>query len=116
MTVLPPTSAAVGTLGAADEAVTVRYGVNPTDTPRPNGGLAVQLTGTFDATVTLEHTVDGDNWVALLGINTTTGGDTSTATAPAILRAEVVGSLAVRARCSTYVSGSVVVTLRTVDG
>jgi hypothetical protein len=117
MSINPPSpTAKQATLGAEGEAVTIQYGTAFGAVARPNGGVAVQVTGTFSATVLLEHTLDGTNWVTLLGVNTTTGAEASSLTAPGILRAEVVGALAVRARVSAYTSGSAVVTMRAVDG
>jgi hypothetical protein len=104
------------TLGALNDAVVLEYAPRWEDVRRINGGIAVQVTGTFSATVLLEHTVDGTNWVTLAGLNTSTGAVASSVTAPGILRAEVVGSIAVRARVSAYTSGEAVVTLRGVDG
>ena len=117
MSINPPTpTARQATLGALNDAASIAYGTTFAAVARPNGGVAVQVTGTFSATILLEHTLDGTNWVTLSGFNTSTGSAATSLTAPGILRAEVVGSLAVRARVSAYTSGSAVVTIRGVDG
>lgn len=74
------------------------------------GGLnsaAIQLSGTFSATVTFEATVDGINWVAILATNMTSGSAATTATAAGIYQiANIGGLLKIRARISAYTSGA----------
>jgi len=70
-----------------------------------------QITGTFSGTVTFEGTVDGTNWVATAVIPVgSTRTLTTTATAAGIWVQSTVGLTAVRARCSAYTSGTIVVT------
>lgn len=75
------------------------------------GGLnvaAIQLSGTFSATVTFEGTVDGTNWVAILATNMTSGTAATTATAAGIYQiANIGGLIKIRARISAYTSGAV---------
>lgn len=71
---------------------------------------AIQLSGTFTATVTFEGTVDGSNWIAMLFENITTGASATTASATGIYRATVLGLLQVRARVSAYTNGNVTAT------
>lgn len=74
------------------------------------GGLetvAIQLSGTFTATVTFEATVDGTNWIALRVTPIATGTVATTATAAGIFQADVKGLKAVRARVSAYTNGNV---------
>ncbi len=72
--------------------------------------VAFQVSGTFEATVTFEATIDGTNWaaleVALLGASSTVA---TTATAAGLWAADCKGLTQVRARISTYVSGAVTV-------
>lgn len=73
---------------------------------------ALQLSGTFSATVTFEATVDGSNWiaVALANANSTTRARATTATAAGIFLLEEAGGLTLlRARVSAYTSGDVTV-------
>lgn len=73
---------------------------------------ALQLSGTFSATVTFEATVDGSNWiaVALANANSTTRARATTATAAGIfLLEEAAGLTLLRARVSAYTSGNVTV-------
>lgn len=70
--------------------------------------VAFQVSGTFEATVTFEGTVDGANWVAMevaaIGDSTSKA---TTATAAGVFFAECKGLSAVRARVSAFVSGAV---------
>ncbi len=72
--------------------------------------VALQVTGTFVGTVTFECTIDGANWVPLemksIGASVTVA---TSATAPGIWVATVLGLSQVRARVSAYTSGSVTV-------
>ena len=79
--------------------------------PSP-GFVAVQVTGTFSATITFEASVDGTNYVAFNMTPSNSGTDASTATAPGAFTKSTGAYSAFRARCSTYSSGSPVVTLR----
>jgi hypothetical protein len=74
------------------------------------GTLTFQLSGTFSATVTFEATdMNGasPSWVAIPAVNVTSGASATTATAAGIYRILASGYQRVRARCSTYGSGSV---------
>lgn len=97
--------AASMTVAAAENAATV-LGIPSVS------HVAVQIVGAMSATVTFETTVDGSNWVAtnLLPAASTTG--VSTATAAGLWTASLGAVAGFRARCSAYVSGSPVVTVR----
>jgi len=74
------------------------------------GGLAlvaVQVTGTFSATITFEGTIDGTNWVSLLARDVASGAAATTATAAGIYQVPCSGLSQIRARISAYTSGSV---------
>jgi hypothetical protein len=80
------------------------------------GTLALQVSGTFEGTVTFEATLDGVNWVSLQMRSVTDGSIVTTATAPGIFVAAVAGLTAVRARISAYTSGSITVRGFAVEG
>lgn len=79
--------------------------------------VAFQLTGTFTGTITFESTVDGENWVAT-GAFPISGSATAatTATTTGIWRIRLAGLVAVRASCTAFSSGPIVVTAETTDG
>lgn len=89
-----------GSFGAQDDAVTMRLG-------HGDAAVAFQLSGTFSATVTFEGTLDGSNWEALEAEDAGSGTQATTATAAGIYLVPTAGLEQVRARCSTYVSGTV---------
>lgn len=81
--------------------------------------VAVQLAGTFTATVTFEVTVDGTNWVAVELLPTTDLANTAlTATASAAgvwITNFPLGVSGVRARCSAFTGNtSGVITIRAI--
>lgn len=67
------------------------------------------LTGTFDATVTFEATIDGTNWFSIQTTNLATGNSATTTTSTGLFQASISGVVDVRARVSTYASGNVTV-------
>lgn len=71
--------------------------------------LGVQVTGITTATLTWEGTVDGTNWVSLRGVQAGTGLPATTATANGVYRLDVAGLHDVRARISSYSSGTITV-------
>ena len=76
-----------------------------------NGGVGVQLAGTWTGTVTFEVTIDGTNFVAVPMSNVTTGATATTATANAILAGDVVGISAFRVRATAAMTGTLNVTI-----
>ena len=71
--------------------------------------VAVQLTGTFTATVTFETSVNGADWIAT-GLTPAAGGAvSSTAAAAGIWTLAVNGVNQLRARVSAFTSGTVTV-------
>lgn len=98
-------------LGAAEEALTIGGGLGA------GRVIAFQLAGTFDATVTFEATVDGTNYVAIGAFPVSESGTASTtATTAGIYRVRSSGVASVRARCSTYASGTIEVAVETCEG
>lgn len=78
-----------------------------------NGGsyalLTAQVVGISGDTITWEGTIDEENWVALPALNVATRAVATTATADGIYRLVVTSLVAVRARVSTYGSGTIYV-------
>lgn len=96
---------AKGTLAAADDAVTI-------DDTFGAPIISCQVTGTFTGlTVAFEGTLDGTNWVALLGTPVAGGTTATTATATGVYLIYCPGVGKVRSRCSAISSGSASVTL-----
>lgn len=79
-------------------------------TPTINMGVAVlQIEGINGDTITFEATLDGSTWYAVRGINLNTGAVATTATADGLWEFPVAGLLKLRARISTYGSGTITV-------
>jgi hypothetical protein len=76
-----------------------------------NGGVGVQVFGTFSGTLQFEVSIDGTNYVAIPATNVTSGVAGTTATGSGIYRFDVVGILMVRVRATAWSSGSAVVTV-----
>ena len=76
-----------------------------------NGGVGVQLAGTWTGTVTFEVTIDGTNYVALPMANVNSGATASTATANGIFAGNVVGVSAFRVRATAAMTGTLNVTI-----
>lgn len=72
--------------------------------------VGVQVEGITSATITFEVTIDGSTWYAALASNLTTGLVATTATADGMYQVPTVGPEQMRARISTYVSGTITVT------
>jgi hypothetical protein len=74
------------------------------------GAVGFQVTGITSATITFEATVNGTDWVSIQAANTATGARSATATADGVYTAPVAGLQRVRARISTYATGTIYVT------
>jgi hypothetical protein len=85
-----------------------------TTTPYGNGTFAVEISGTWAGTITWEGSVDGTNYVALVGSpdGTTSPAGVLTTTANGQWRGNVAGMNSFRVRMSTYTSGTAVITIR----
>lgn len=105
-------------------ALTVAWdGASPTTPPAGStvtiampqmGTVTAQLSGTFSATVTWEGMVEENNsllWRSITAVEITTKVAATTATAAGIYQVNSAGLRQVRARCSTFASGSVTTTL-----
>jgi hypothetical protein len=80
--------------------------------------VAVQVTGTFSATVAFEVTVDGSTWVAAACLDVSDVNRTHKATttsAGVFTFDEFIGVIGLRARISAYTSGSVTVVANAVS-
>lgn len=76
-----------------------------------NGGVGVQVTGTFSGTLQFEMTIDGTNFVAVSTTSVTTGTAATTTTATGVFFYNVVGAMSVRVSSTAWTSGTAVVTL-----
>ena len=72
--------------------------------------VAMQVTGITTATITFEATIDGSNWLSILAENVTTGAEATTAAANGIYRVMCLGMVQVRARISSWTSGTITIT------
>jgi hypothetical protein len=73
---------------------------------------AIVLSGTFSGTVQFEATADGVNWSSIPGIPTAGGNAVTSATTANTWNFGVPSQVAIRARCSTYASGTIAVTIQ----
>lgn len=80
------------------------------------GAVGIQITGTFSATVTFEATTDGTNWTAVMATNLNDDARATTATAAGHYTILYGSAIRVRARISTYASGSVTIKARLIPG
>jgi hypothetical protein len=99
-----------GTIAANNANVTLAY------RQFFNGGVGVQVTGTYSGTLQFEVTIDGTTYVALPALNITTGAEATTTTGTGIFRFDVVGVLLVRVRATAWTSGTATVTIAGMAG
>lgn len=71
--------------------------------------LTVQVVGISSATVSWEATIDETNWVGIPALNINTRAIANTATVNGLYRLVVTSFVAVRARISSYSSGTIYV-------
>ena len=81
-----------------------------------NGGVGVQVTGTFSGTLQFEVTIDGTNFVAVPALNVTTGTEATTTTGAGVFRFDVVGISQVRVGSTAWTSGTATLTLVALPG
>lgn len=104
ITVDIPNLTATGSLTAAATSITI--------TSAPGVGSAiVQITGTWVATVQFEGSADGANFFALNAQPVVGGAFVTSSTANGQWLVGVAGCAQVRARCSAFTSGTIVITL-----
>lgn len=85
--------------------------VSATSNPSQGGGT-ITLSGTWSGTVQFEASGDGTNWQSL-AVTPSSGGNTATsATGNGIWQANIAGFIGVRVRCSSYSSGTIIVTIQ----
>lgn len=82
---------------------------NP-EIPYP-GSVSVSVQGTFSATFQFEATADGINYVAINGLPPSSSTGASSTSAAGVWQFNVAGLVGFRVRCSTYASGTGVVTI-----
>src|SRR5579859_5373869 len=76
------------------------------------GEVVIQLAGTFTGTVQFEVSNDqGTTWVAIQGFPLSSGASVTSATATGFWQFEVGGFTDIRARCSSFSSGPISVTI-----
>ena len=76
-----------------------------------NGGVGVQVTGTFSGTLEFQMTIDGTNYVAVSTTSVTTTTAATTTTATGVFFFNVVGALSVRVTSTAWTSGTATLTL-----
>jgi hypothetical protein len=91
--------------------VCVQAALNDADTV-----AALQITGTWTGTITFEGSVDGVNWVALLGMPLNSLTAASSCTAVGAWRFQAAGLKKIRARASASITGAAFATLTTRSG
>lgn len=95
-----------GTLTAAAQTVTI------SGFAQSINQIAIDITGTFSATIVFEVTFDGTNWVAVNATPYVTGGAAvSSVTTTGDWTIPCGGAQAARVRCSAYTSGTATITL-----
>lgn len=94
-----------GTIAALNGAVTLAW------REFYNGGVGVQITGTFSGTLTFQMTIDGTNWVNVQAADVSTGSASTGTTTTGIRYFNVVGAQSVRVTATGWTSGSAVVTV-----
>lgn len=112
----PPSNNIQQILAGINQSASLEYRRLDIVAAKANGGLAVQVTGTFAATLQVQATLDGNTWVPINMTNITSGIESSNITAAGLYTADLVGITQVRAITTAYSSGSLVVTLVTAEG
>lgn len=100
-------SIAFDSLTAAEDAVTLSM--------LGMGGCAFQVIGTYSGTITFEGTVDLGNWVSMKVVSLGGTASATTTTSTGVFIGTCAGLAGVRARMSSYASGSAQVTIRAVE-
>lgn len=81
-----------------------------------NGGVGVQITGTFSGTLQFEMTINGTDYVAVLSTDVTTGSQSATSAATGIFFFNCVGANAVRVTSTAWSSGTATIALAAMPG
>lgn len=79
------------------------------------GTSVVQITGSFVGTITFEASQDGINYFSIATTQLGSGIIASTATVPGVYRSVITGMTNIRARISSYTSGSITAVGRTTN-
>jgi hypothetical protein len=80
--------------------------------PPDAGGVAVQISGTFSATLQFEVSLDGTNWVAIGGTPAAGGVSVTSATTAGTYQFSIAALVGFRVRCSSFSSGLVQVVVQ----
>jgi hypothetical protein len=97
---------ATGTISANGGVVALQGWREPV-----NGGVGVQLTGTFVGDLQVQLTLNGTTFAPLVVRASSTGSPVTTLTAPGIFAGDVIGALNVRVTATAWTSGTATVTL-----
>jgi len=100
----------IGTIAANGASVALAY------RECINGGVSVQLTGTWSGTLEFRLSTDGVTFVPMLARNVSTGATATTATANGIYVFDVVGALEVRVVSTAWTSGTATVRITGLAG
>jgi hypothetical protein len=106
-----------GTLTADGQAVTLV--VRDASVPGQvvyNGGVGIQVTGTWTGTLTFRLTRDGSTYATMVVTNDSTDSRVSTTTANGVFSANLIGVVAVRVAATATMTGTAVVTLIAAEG
>jgi hypothetical protein len=96
---------ATGNLNASSTACATANSCVTLTIPPDAGGVGVQISGTFSATVQFEVSLDGSNWVSIGGTPAAGGLSVTSATAGGTYQFSIAALVGFRVRCSTYSSG-----------
>src|SRR2546426_10596591 len=99
MLVLPVYADVTGTLTAATQEVGITVSTS-------DGAVSIQITGTWSGIVTFEGTVDGTNWVSIDAVPASSSTAVTTTTSNGVWRISASGLAKVRARMSSFTSGT----------
>lgn len=102
-----PEQTATGSLTATGSVTLTPVGV---------GTAAVQVTGTWAGTLQFEGSVDGTNFFSIPATVPTTGANVTSATANGNWLLNPAGYKQVRVRCSTFTSGTIVISIQGSNG
>lgn len=81
-----------------------------------NGGIGVQVTGTWTGTLEFRLSIDGTTSVAVLATNVTTGAQATTTTANGVFKFDAIGAMTVSVASTAAMTGTAVVTMVALPG
>jgi hypothetical protein len=81
-----------------------------------NGGVGIQVTGTWTGTLQFEMSINGTDFVAVSSTNVTTGSMVTTTTANAVFRFDAIGASVVRVTATAAMTGTANIALAAMPG